>query len=94
MKPAAPSTLCPVCGYDLKFEPWKGKSASHEICPSCGIEFGYDDVPEASGEKGRRKEVYARWRKKWVEGGMEWSSEGIDPPESWDPRNQLKRIKG
>jgi len=86
------STLCPVCGYPLGFESWKGNSASHEMCPSCGIEFGYDDVPEASGAKGTRDQIYTQWRRKWMRGGMKWSSHGITPPPSWNPLSQLKRI--
>jgi hypothetical protein len=62
------------------------------MCPSCGIEFGYDDVPEASGAKGSRNHLYAEWRKKWMKGGGKWSSHGINPPPSWNPLGQLKRI--
>jgi hypothetical protein len=86
------STLCPVCGYLLGFESWKGNSASHEMCPSCGIEFGYDDVPEASGTQGTRDQIYTRWRKRWVKDGMKWSSHGIAPPPGWNPLGQLKMI--
>jgi len=52
---------CPVCEFMLDFEPWRGTSASDEICPSCGIQFGYDDArPEL------RAEVYAAWREAWL----------------------------
>jgi hypothetical protein len=36
---------------------------SHEICQSCGIEFGRDDY--AGGDLQARQEVWARWRKRW-----------------------------
>lgn len=85
-------SLCPVCGYDLGFEPWRGDSASDEICPSCGIEFGYDDVFEACGIEGTREELQLRWREKWISGGMKWSISEIPPPPNWNPREQLKRI--
>jgi len=51
---------CPVCGYVLQFIPWDGLSASDEICPSCGIQFGYDDA--AGGNVQAREEIYKRWR--------------------------------
>jgi hypothetical protein len=89
-------TLCPVCGYDVGFEAWYevegGEAASHEICPSCGIEFGYDDVPEASGIEGTREQIYLRWRKRWISGGMRWNSPSIPQPPDWDLGEQLKRI--
>src|SRR2546421_398332 len=43
---------CPACGYALGFAPWDGESPSDEICPCCGIQFGYDDAHH--GEKGTR----------------------------------------
>lgn len=76
-----PDHLCPVCGYDLGFEPWQGKSASHEICPSCGIEFGYDDVPEAGGLCETREENYQLWRSKWIASGRPWWSSSRPKPE-------------
>jgi hypothetical protein len=42
--------LCPVCGFGLWFQPWRAESPADEMCPCCGIQFGYDD---AAG--GRRK---------------------------------------
>ncbi|HDH28928.1 MAG TPA: hypothetical protein ENH13_07320 [Euryarchaeota archaeon] len=85
--------MCPVCGYDLDFEPWSGKRASHDNCPSCGIEFGYHDVPAASGAKGSREEIYLKWREKWVSDGMKWSISEWSRPSNWDPMEQLKQIK-
>lgn len=37
---------CPVCGYDkLEESPYdKYGQGSFEICPNCGIEFGYQDA--------------------------------------------------
>ena len=37
---------CPVCGYDQLSEPPK----DFTICPSCGTEFGYDDVRQTVGQ--------------------------------------------
>ena len=38
--------ICPVCGYNALHEPAYDRfgCASFEICPCCGIEFGYDDA--------------------------------------------------
>jgi len=47
---------CPACGFLLQMPPWDGKLPSEEICPCCGIQFGYDD--SAGGDSLRRKEVY------------------------------------
>ncbi len=85
-------TLCPVCGHNLGFKQWEGDSASDEICPSCGIQFGYDDVTSASGVESTREEIYQMWRKKWISEGMKWFSKGRPPPINWNTRQQLKRI--
>ncbi|MBU3978756.1 hypothetical protein KJ980_07180 [Patescibacteria group bacterium] len=86
------NTLCPVCGFNLGFPAWKGYSASHETCLSCGIEFGYHDVMEASGIIGTKEEIYMMWRKKWIEKGMPWSVSEAYKPTNWNPKKQLKNI--
>ncbi len=83
-------TLCPVCGYDLGFLPWEEDSPSDEICPSCGIQFGYDDA--AGRDKQGREVIYRRRRQQWIEGGMQWYSRHRTPPSGWDPIEQLGRI--
>ena len=80
-------TLCPVVGYELDCTPWHGESPSDEICPSCGIQFGYDDAcPET------RTGVYAAWRTRWMAAGMRWWS-SRPPPASWDPAVQLVLVR-
>jgi hypothetical protein len=69
-------THCLVCGYDLGYEPWRGASASHHICKSCGIQFGYDDVPEGAGRQGSREEIYGMWFREWAVKGMPRTSQG------------------
>ena len=81
---------CPVCGCDLDFAPWKGDSAADEMCPCCGIQFGYDDF--AGGQPELRPEIYAQWREKWIREGMRWSSRGIEPPQGWNAVEQLRGI--
>ncbi|MDQ6927560.1 MAG: hypothetical protein M3159_02715 [Actinomycetota bacterium] len=59
---------CPACRFRLAFEPWTGVLPSDEICPCCGIQFGYDDVA-------RRDPIfYAGWRAHWVANGKRWWS--------------------
>jgi len=82
--------LCPVCGFGLWFEPWRAGSPADEICPCCGIQFGYDDA--AGGREEARPDVYRRWREDWVRSGMPWRGAGEPPPTDWDPRAQLRRI--
>lgn len=83
--------LCPVCGFDgLDDPPWLDDSPSDEICPSCGIQFGYDDA--AGGDIGERRRVYDAWRARWLSAGCPWTSRGREPPPSWDPHEQLRRV--
>jgi hypothetical protein len=84
------STHCPVCGYELGFLPWDGDSPSDEICPSCGIQFGYSDA--AGGDLRRRQQIYREWRQNWINMNMPWSSKGREPPDQWDAREQLRAI--
>src|SRR6266403_627753 len=58
---------CPACEQIVLDEPaWNGESPSHEICPSCGIEFGYDDM---SADSLQRSAIYRRWREAWLANG-------------------------
>ena len=55
---------CPVCDSALDFEPWRDGIASQEICPFCGIHFGYNDAsPDL------RQAVYTEWRSEWYAAG-------------------------
>jgi len=66
---------CPVCGFpDLEFPP-----QDHTICPSCGTQFGYDDVGHS----------HIDLRKLWIWEGAPWFLE--NPPPHWDPWMQLIR---
>jgi len=66
--------ICPVCGYLMRYPP-----ADYHICPSCGTEFGYDDV-------GR---TYAELREQWIRTGMAWWSPVDLKPEGWNPIVQM-----
>lgn len=84
-------SLCPVCGYELGSVPWNEGYASHEICRSCGIEFGYDDGSMRDATPDERRFVYERWRERWVRSGMPWFS-SVSRPEGWNPREQMGRL--
>jgi hypothetical protein len=82
--------LCFACGYpDLTEPPWNNDAPFDEICPSCGIHFGYDDA--AGGDPARREEVYREWRRRWIAAGMAWWSRSTAPA-GWDPEAQLMSV--
>lgn len=87
---------CPVCGYDLEFEAWEeNKYPSDEICPSCGIQFGYHDIVRNSGDEEKIITRYKELRDAWIENGMKWHStnDPFDPePHGWNAKEQLKNI--
>lgn len=66
---------------------------AHEICPSCGIEFGYSD---AQYYKSGDISVYRNWREQWIKNGMKWTHNDEDSlrekPQNWNPKEQLKNI--
>src|SRR5271167_4695368 len=69
--------ICPVCGFaDLENPP-----RDHVICPSCGTQFGYDDVTRS----------YEKLRDAWVSRGARWFS-GYPPP-LWNPWRQLAEAR-
>ena len=83
--------LCPACGFRLDRPAWDDVSGpSEEICPSCGIQFGYDDA--AGGDLHLRRQVYGSWREEWIARGMPWTSVGTPAPKDWNPEEQLRRV--
>ena len=75
---------CPACRYPSLTEAPRSQTggASYEICPSCGFQSGVDDDD--------RQITPAQWRKKWIQGGMKWTSKSITAPSGWNPAAQLK----
>lgn len=73
---------CPVCGYPNLSEPAYDESgcASFEICPSCGTEFGYDDVNKS----------LETLREEWLGRGAPWWSRDRCPPAGWSGAKQLE----
>lgn len=78
---------CPTCGYPGLLEPPRTESGgSYEICWSCGFEFGVTDDDLGIS--------YEEWRRRWIERGMPWDSEGRHPrPEGWDPAAQVASVR-
>lgn len=70
---------CPVCGYDSLSRP----ADDYNICPSCGTEFGVDDIEYALEEL----------RANWAHNGYQWHSSVIAHPLNWNPIRQLERVK-
>jgi hypothetical protein len=88
--------ICPVCGFPHLKEPPRrdemDNGGSQEICPSCGVQFGYDD--HAGGDRDRRREFYVNKRKQWISAGMKWHSRSRPHPTDWDPVRQLQNVGG
>lgn len=72
--------MCSVCGFDrLEFP-----AADYNICPSCGTEFGLDDVGIPIGQL----------RTNWISGGSVWWSQYEHQPADWNPILQLQNLTG
>jgi hypothetical protein len=84
--------LCPICGYDLRQPAWVDDSPSDEICPSCGIQFGYADVK--SRREGTEDAFYHGWRACWLTHGAHWSSKVRTAPIGWSGKEQVARLLG
>lgn len=59
---------------------------SHDRCPCCGYEFGYDDDSRA-----RSPVSFEDWRSAWLAAGAPWTEPGRRPPE-WDALRQLEQL--
>lgn len=68
---------CPVCGYDNLEDP----PSHHEICPSCGTQFGYHDFTRS----------HESLRLAWISKHMPWHSAVDEKPVGWNALVQLSR---
>jgi Zn-finger nucleic acid-binding protein len=58
---------CPACEQVVLDRPaWEKDSPSGEICPSCGIQFGYQDM---QADPVKRDHIYRLWRGTWLANG-------------------------
>lgn len=75
---------CRVCGLFNEDPPWgdDGESPSYDICPCCGVEFGYEDYTVESTKK---------YRAKWISEGAMWFTPK-EKPKDWDLVDQIKSI--
>ncbi len=92
--------VCPVCGYPWLDGPARNEAGepSHEICASCGFEFGKtDDIAGHSYEKWRDLWIKDRYpQRRWIPGPF-WDSKSqlsnigmvVDSPQEFDLRARL-----
>ena len=75
---------CRVCGFLHQESPWgkTGMDPDYTICPSCGVEAGYEDST---------LEATRKYRSEWLESGAPWFSKSAKP-EGWSLDEQLKHI--
>jgi len=69
--------LCPVCGFTMEKTP-----ADFNICPSCGTEFGNDNLDW----------TFSELRQAWLDNGAQWWSESTHAPNGWNPIEQVLRV--
>ena len=75
------TSKCPACGCPLDFMPWDGGLASFELCPHCGIQFGYNDA--TGGDEILRQKIYKEWRAEWIKNGS---------LKNWAPTKEQQQI--
>ena len=65
--------ICPVCGFDgLGEAPFSVQNeGSHEVCPCCGFEFGFDG--------GNDPEAFKAFHERWVKNGAKWFMPSLNP---------------
>ena len=69
---------CPVCYYPyIRNDPAK---QLYDICPSCGIEYGYEDA----GLEGPAY-YHKQLRKRWIAKGRPWCFKGHEPAGDRNP---------
>src|ERR1700683_5626964 len=69
--------ICPVCGFLMRYP-----ARDWHICPSCGTEFGYEDIGRS----------YEELRLAWFQRGAHWWSPAEREPVGWNPLEQLNNL--
>jgi hypothetical protein len=79
---------CLACGFSIAVEQlWIGDAASDEICPCCGLHYGYDDAQAGRGDPD--SDFYVGWRARWIMDGYPWFSAATPPPDGWSGPQQV-----
>lgn len=76
-------SFCKICGLNLyPFFPWgeDGQAPTYDICPCCGVEFGYEDSSVIG---------VVKFREKWINAGALWSETSLKPRD-WNFEEQLR----
>lgn len=79
------NVFCRVCGWEFTMEnaPWfDNETPSHEICPCCGVQFGYEDDTYLG---------IVAYRSQWISQGAKWFTIGL-MPKNWNLDEQLQNI--
>lgn len=76
--------MCRICGLYLEDLRWgeDDKTPHYEICPCCGVEFGYEDYTVESARE---------YRSRWLAKGTPW----FNPQErllNWSLQEQMACI--
>lgn len=75
--------FCRVCGLYNESPTWENNNIpSHNICPCCGVEFGYEDYS---------LDWAREYRQKWLQKGATWFN-AKQKPSNWDLAQQMKNI--
>lgn len=75
---------CRVCGLYNQEAPWgeDNRTPSYDICPCCGMEFGFEDY---------RLDLIRQYRQQWLDQGAEWFEKN-EKPSGWNLTEQMKDI--
>lgn len=97
--------VCVVCGFSGIQENYIIDGAiisTHEICPSCGFQYGYSNFPPHVGlpRETKQLELVKYCRDLWIQGGMKWgwsfkhqkAFNSDKTPVNWNPLEQLKNV--
>lgn len=76
--------FCRVCGFESDDPPWglDGLTPTFEICPACGVEYGYEDATPVG---------VRRYREKWLAAGSRWSDRTV-AEDGLGVAEQLQRV--
>lgn len=79
--------VCPVCGFEGLDEPSYDEflEPSCDICPCCGVEFGFDDLEF-------NNVTFVTARNNWLKNGAKWFNKN-EKPKNWNLEEQLKNTE-